>query len=273
MLNADAAIHPGEPSPGVDKGLFQWPGSEEARRSLQLELADALVGNDRIVTVNMYMQRDYRAISTWIALIGLRLNEQYRSFKQHPQIGPLVHIKVLIECIWACNAFDPHVKPKQGYREGPRVSNVLSACYRRGVLHRPEEGFDDYVTIIYLQRQCQTVRRALHLINLLQDHHSVAHVSIDDLRDAQELWDMPLPNVEAPVAPTLASRLSELREEPEMFLRIDDFNLRDLQTLGHLQIQWTSYWDEHLQLETSSTTNILKIFWFQPKLGRYLVEK
>lgn len=263
-----------EPAEGVDKGLFQWPGSAETRTELQLELADALVGNDRIVAVNMYMQRDFRAISTWISMIGLRLNEQYRSFaiNRHPDIGPVLQIKVLIECIWACNAFDPNTSTKKGYREGPRLSNVLTACYRRGVLHRPEKGFDDYVTTLYLQKHCQMVRRALHLINLLRQRR-IATYSIANLRDAQDVWDMPLPDLEAPSAPVLAHRPSDLREGAEVFLRIDDFNLRDLQTLGHLQIQWTSYWDEHLQLETSSTANILKIFWFQPRLGRYLVEK
>ncbi len=270
----DCWRHLWEPSTGVDKGLFQWPCSEGTRRALQMELADALIGNDRIVAVNMYMQRDYRTISPWISLIGLRLNEQYRSYQRYPDLSPVKQIRILIECIWACNAFDPNISPKQGYREGPRLSNVLSACYRRGILHRPEKGFDDYVTKTYLQRQCQSVRRALHLISLLKKHFIATYIPIADLKDAQDVWDMPFPDVEAPAAATqLTHRTSELREAPEVFLRIDDFNLRDLQTLGHLQIHWTSYWDEHLQLETSSTANILKIFWFQPKLGRYLVEK
>jgi len=270
----DCWRHLWEPSTGVDKGLFQWPCSEGTRRALQMELADALIGNDRIVAVNMYMQRDYRTISPWISLIGLRLNEQYRSYQRYPALGPVKQIRILIECIWACNAFDPNINSRQGYREGPRLSNVLSACYRRGILHRPEQGFDDYVTKTYLQRQCQSVRRALHLVSLLKKHFIATYVPIADLKDAQDVWDMPLPDVEAPPAVTqLTHRTSELRENPEVFLRIDDFNLRDLQTLGHLQIHWTSYWDEHLQLETSSTANILKIFWFQPKLGRYLVEK
>lgn len=270
----DCWQHLWEPSTGVDKGLFQWPGSEKTRRGLQLELADALIGNDRIVTVNMYMQRDYRSISTWISLVGLRLNEQYRSYHRPPEITPITQIKILIQCIWACNAFDPNINPKQGYREGPRLSNVLSACYKRGILNRPEKGFDEYVTKTYLQRQYQYVRRALHLMNLLQRQHITTYLPIVDLTDAQDIWDMPLPDVEKIAAIAQVShRASDLKEGAEVFLRIDDFNLRDLQTLGRLQIHWTSYWDEHLQLETSSTANILKIFWFQPKLGRYLVEK
>ena len=66
---------------------------------------------------------------------------------------------------------------------------------------------------------------------------------------------------------------SELERGKDSFFRVDDFNVRDLQSLGHLQLQWTSYWDEHLQLETSSTANIIKIYWFQPSLAQFLVQK
>lgn len=272
----DSWKHIWEPSAGVDRGLFQWPCSEETRKRLQLDLADALNANNRIVAFNTNMRqlgRDYREISTLISLIGLRLNEQYRSYHSIPEIGPVKQIQILIECIWACNAFDPSTTRAEGYREGPRLSNVLSACYRRGILSRPEPGFDEHVMTHYLQKQCQNVRRALHLINLLSKHHISIYLPLGDLKDAQEAWDMPLPDAEtAPTTPIIRQRPSEPREGPDVFLRIDDFNLRDLQILGHLQIQWTSYWDEHLQLETSSTTNVLKIFWFQPKLGRYIVE-
>ncbi|KAL8823183.1 MAG: hypothetical protein Q9191_006093 [Dirinaria sp. TL-2023a] len=274
----DSWKHLWEPSAGVDKGLFQWPCSEWKRKRLQLDLADALNANNRIVAFNTNMRqlgRDYRAISTLISLIGVRLNEQYRSYHRIPETGPVKQIRILIECIWACNAFDPSTRVMQGYREGPRLSNVLSACYRRGILSRPEPGFDEQVTAHYLLKQCQNVRRALRLINLLSKHHIPIIIPTGGLKDAQVAWDMPLPDVETATTPQpmLHQRPSEPREGADVFLRIDDFNLRDLQTLGHLQIQWTSYWDEHLQLETSSTSNVLKIFWFQPKLGRYIVEK
>lgn len=261
-----------EPMVGVDKGLFQWHVDEETRKILQYNLVDALNANERIVSANMFMRRDYRTISTFITLIGLRLNDQYRSYHRFPEMGPVKQVNILIECIWACNAFDPSNDIKDGYREGPRLSNVLTACYRRRILPRPEEGFDDYVTMEVLKKHCQAVRRALHLINLLQKHQISIYMQCQTLSQARELWSMPLPDVEAPLL-HLPYRSSTLRDGTDAFLRIDDFNLRDLQTLGHLQIQWTSYWDEHLQLETSSTANMLKIYWFQPKLARYLVEK
>ena len=268
----DSWKHLCEPMVGVDKGLFQWRVEEETRKTLQYNLVDALNANERIVSANMFMRRDYRTISTFITLIGLRLNEQFRSYHRFPEMGPVKQIKILIECIWACNAFDPSNDIKEGFREGPRLSNVLTACYRRGILSRPEEGFDDYVTRTLLRRHCQAVRRALHLINLLHSHQLSVNMPCDNMDQARVLWSMPLPDVEASL-PQIPHRSSTFIDGVEAFLRIDDFNLRDLQTLGHLQIQWTSYWDEHLQLETGSTANILKIYWFQPKLARYLVEK
>lgn len=260
-----------EPMVGVDRGLFQWNVVEKTRKMLQYDLVDALCANERIVSA-MSMRRDYRAISTFITLIGLRLNEQYRSYHRYPEMGPVKQTMILIECIWACNAFDPSNDIKEGYREGPRLSNVLTACYRRHILNRPEEGFDDYITTAVLIKHCQAVRRSLHLINLLHKHQISAYMHCENLNQARELWSMPLPDVEAPSI-HVPYRSSTLRDGADAFLRIDDFNLRDLQILGHLQIQWTSYWDEHLQLETSSTANILKIYWFQPKLAQYLVEK
>ena len=147
-----------EPMIGVDKGLFQWTVEEPTRKALQYNLVDALNANERIVSANMFMRRDYRTISTFITLIGLRLNEQFRSYHRSPEMGPVKQIKILVECIWACNAFDPSNDIKSGFREGPRLSNVLTACYRRGVLNRPEEGFDDYVTRTILRRHYQAVR-------------------------------------------------------------------------------------------------------------------
>lgn len=267
----DSWKHLWEPMVGIDRGLFQWPISKEIRVKLQDELIDALNANERIVAANMYMRRDFRTISTFISMIGLRLNDQYRSYHRHQDIWPIKQLKILVECIWACNAFDPSNDVKTGYREGPRLSNVLTACYRRQILNAPEEFFNDHITRNLIQRHCQDVRRALHLINLLQNNHISEYIQCENLTQAQQLWSTPLPDIEAP--PRILHRTSTLRDGVDAFLRIGDFNLKDLQMLGHLQIQWTSYWDEHLQLETSSTANILKVYWFQPKLARYLVEK
>lgn len=225
----DSWKHVWEPMVGVDRGLFQWPIPEETRRRLQDELVDALNANERIVTANMYMRRDYRTISSFITLIGLRLNEQYRSYHRHHDIWPVKQIQILIECIWACNAFDPSNDIKDGYREGPRLSNVLTACYKRRIFLRPEDYFNNHLTKTLIQRHCQAVRRALHLINLLQNNHISEYARCENLTQVQQLWSMPLPDVEAP--PRILHRSSTLREGADSFLRIDDFNLKDLYVL------------------------------------------
>ena len=269
----DCWKHLWEPMEGLNEGLFHWEVSEDKRKMLQHNLVDALIANNSVFSgESSLLHKDYRSISTFVSLIGLRLNKQYPNFHGYPAIGPIKLIKILIECIWACSSFDPSNNITKGYREGPRLSNVLTACYRRRILRRPERDFDDHVTTTLLKQHCQAVRRALYLINLLQQHRISGYAQCENLDQARALWSLPLPDVEAtPVQ--LPNQSFTPRDVADTFLRIDDFNLRDLQALGHLQIQWTSYWDEHLELQTSSTFNILKIYWFHPQLARYLVEK
>lgn len=57
------------------------------------------------------------------------------------------------------------------------------------------------------------------------------------------------------------------------FLAVGDLNLKHLTRIGQLRIQWTPYWDEHLELETTWTKNILKLYWFDSSLARHLHAK
>ncbi|KAI4256821.1 MAG: hypothetical protein L6R42_006008 [Xanthoria sp. 1 TBL-2021] len=56
----------------------------------------------------------------------------------------------------------------------------------------------------------------------------------------------------------------------EPFLAVSDLNLKDLQEIGRLQIQWTSYWDEHLEVETKRSVSVLKLYWFPTGLSEIL---
>lgn len=254
-----------EPKPGVDTGLFQWTYPEEKRKALQLDLIDALNAQSHIATVMLYMRKDFGSIATWISLIGIRLNEEYRTFHDSPGITPHTQIEILIECLWSCNNFSPQLGIRQDL-QGPTVGDVLSSCYRRGVLPQPSP--IDVFGIIMLRQHYSHVRTAIYLINILYAHRRPKYKNTENLLDT---WNMLLSSLEASMRQTPSH--SELERGKDTFFRIDDFNLKDLQSLGHLQVQWTCYWDEHLQLETSSTGNILKIYWFQPSLARYLVQK
>ena len=261
----DCWEHMWQPKPGVDRGLFQWSCSDERRKNLQLDLADALNANDSIVVVGLYMRRDFRAIAPWISLIGLRLNELYRTIYQGDGISPMTQIEILIECIWCCNSFRTKLGDKRN-NQSPQIGDVLSACYQRRILKEPTG--NPLMGGIILREHYQHVRTALYLINILYRHKLPFFNRLENL---DYTWETSLSTSEA----TMREHPNE--PEPEIgkdfFFRVDDFNVRDLQSLGHLQLQWTSYWDEHLKLETSSTANVLKVYWFQPSLAQFLVQK
>lgn len=254
-----------EPKPGVDAGLFQWTYPEEKRKGLQLDLIDALNAQSHVAAVTLYMRRDFGSIATWIGLIGLRLNDEYRNFHHTRGITPATQIEVLIECLWSCNDFSPKLNIPQQL-QGPTIGDVLSSCYRRGVLVQPTG--DGAVGATILREQYLHVRKAIYLINILYAHRRPIYKEDDGLH---ETWNLLLSSVEASMRQSPSN--PELEKGKDTFFRIDDFNLKDLQSLGHLQLQWTYYWDEHLQLETRPTGNVLKIYWFQPSLARYLVQK
>ena len=261
----DCWEHLWQPKPGVDRGLFQWSCPDDRRKSLQLDLADALNANGSIVVVGLYMRRDFRAIAPWITLIGLRLNELYRTIYQGAGISPMTQIEILIECIWCCSSFRTKLGDKHN-NQSPRIGDVLSACYRRRILEEPAQNpiFDG----IILREHYQHVRTALYLINILFKHIIPTFHRSESLDGT---WETSLSTAEA--AMRANPHVSELETAKDSFFRVDDFNVRDLQSLGHLQVQWTSYWDEHLKLETSSSANILKVYWFQPSLAQFLVQK
>lgn len=248
--------------------VFQWSYPDEKRKELQLALVDALNAHSGIMIVELYMRRDFRSIAPWISLIGLRLNQIYRRFYttvSAPGITPATQIEVLIECLWCCNSFVPRLGVPQD-RQGPTIGNVLSSCYRRRILRQPVKTDDLYQNI--LREHFRLVRTALYLLNTLYKHHPPRYERLESL---DRTWNLLLSSAEASMRETPSH--SDFERGKDTFFRLDDFNLKDLQNIGHLKVQWTSYWDEHLQLETSSTANILKIYWFQPSLAQYLVHR
>ena len=127
-----------------------------------------------------------------------------------------------------------------------------------------ENGYNKHI----LRDHFKLVRTALYLINTLYKPHSPTYGMLGNLDDT---WNMQLSNVEASMRQTPG--VSDFDRGKDSFCCLDDLNIKDLQTLGRLRIQWTSYWDEHLQIETSSNANILKVYWFQPTLTQFLVQK
>ena len=248
--------------------VFQWSYPDEERKALQLALVDALNAQSSIMIVELYMRRDFRSIASWISLIGLRLNQIYRRFYttvDAPGITPATQIEVLIECLWCCNSFVPRLGVSQD-QQGPTIGDVLSSCYRRRILRQPV--ITDKISGIILREHFRLVRTALYLLNTLYKHHPPGFERSESL---DHTWKLLLSSAEASMRESPGH--SDFENGKDTFFRLDDFNIKDLQNLGHLKVQWTPYWDEHLQLETSSTANILKIYWFQPALAQYLVHR
>ncbi|KAL8672625.1 MAG: hypothetical protein Q9168_002935 [Polycauliona sp. 1 TL-2023] len=232
--------------------------TDEERRGLQPDLIDALffIPNDR--HLDLIPWRGLRALSCWVSLIGLRITDicgrASHAFNDEPtgidNCVASIHIRILIECIWICNTCS-----------NSRVGDVLTACYKRGVLRQPRFGPGSICNqaLFKLRIQIKLVHIAIYLVNILFKHKPP-----DQLRlfahgtNPEEAWFMPISLAEQSMrqAPTVC----DAGREP--FLAVSDLNLRDLQKFGKLRIQWTSYWDEHLEVEIKRSVAVLKLYWF-----------
>ncbi|KAL8660893.1 MAG: hypothetical protein Q9202_006125 [Teloschistes flavicans] len=243
-----------EKRPDASRGLFLWSCSDEERKELQFDLIDAL--NSAPVHED-WPSRGLRAISSWISLIGLRLNDFYLKhwFPTQEQSAdeidsPIKQVRVLIECIWTCN------KSREA-----TIGNVLESCYRRSVLRQPifTDGLETKYSVYLLRKHLRAVRLSIHLVSILYRHNFPEIKKDEDLSSA---WSTSISDAEVKMRPEQPSVEIDRGKQP--FLAVGDLNVRDLQTIGQLRIQWTPYWDEHLQLETLWTKNILKLYWFSP---------
>ncbi|KAL8689497.1 MAG: hypothetical protein Q9218_004848 [Villophora microphyllina] len=248
----------------VAGGLSQWSCSDSQRKALQVEIGDAL---NSAQIEEMYVLFGLRSVSCWISLIGLRLNDLYL---QHGLPGPsqascetdspIKQIQVLLEYIWACHE-----------ESSTSVGGVLERCYRRHILRQPSFSDDSAIgqSTYLIRTHIRAVRIAIYLVNILY-RHTIPTLVDEDLDEA---WAMPVAGAEQALRREPPPVERGLGEDP--FLCITDFNLHNMQNLGQLQIQWTSYWDEHLELVTKRfsdvSSNVLKLYWFSPSHSRYFL--
>lgn len=76
FLNPWESLWPSER--GSDIGLAQWPCESRTRQNLQLRLMDALTVGRPAPFADVIMRGDFRTISCWLSLNGIRLNDIYR---------------------------------------------------------------------------------------------------------------------------------------------------------------------------------------------------
>ncbi|KAL8855399.1 MAG: hypothetical protein Q9178_007955 [Gyalolechia marmorata] len=223
--------------------------ADEQRKGLQLELMDALFSRPSDPDLDLYLDRGLPAIICWVGLIGLRLSK----FATHHEEAVTL-TRVLIECVWTCN-LSPSAK----------VGDVLESCYRRRIFKNPyRNGALDDISSINLRTYIGSVRISIYLLNILYNHTAPRFNGTEDLNEA---LSMQVSQAEENM------RIKKPEAEPDVgkgpFYNVSDFSLEHLQNLGELQIQWTPYWDEHLELETKGRAITLKLYWFSPCLARY----
>ncbi|KAL9010907.1 MAG: hypothetical protein Q9173_004198 [Seirophora scorigena] len=258
------------PQKNATTGLSEWLCEGVQREELQLSLVDALAAGSPFPFVEKIMRKDFRNIACWISVIGIRLNDVYRSIRfnkildddqsshEAPEtVSPMTQIEVLIECLWACNAC-----------ANVEVGVVLENCYKRNILKQPnpkDSTMPNNFTQVLSGHIC-AIRIAIYLINLLFKHEVPQYKPHEDV---DTIWTMPLHEVEKHMRQSFKTSIN--RTETGYFFRIDDLTLKDLQKLGHLRIRWTSYWDEHLKLEIRTNSRMLYLYWFNYDLSRYFV--
>ncbi|KAL8881995.1 MAG: hypothetical protein Q9198_000920 [Flavoplaca austrocitrina] len=83
--------------------------------------------------------------------------------------------------------------------------------------------------------------------------------------DLEAVWLKPISVVERALRHNQQPTAFDAGRVP--LVTVSDFNLNNLQEIGKLKIRWTSYWDEHLKLETNRFTTILRLYWFPTGLS------
>ncbi|KAL8866102.1 MAG: hypothetical protein Q9174_006491 [Haloplaca sp. 1 TL-2023] len=248
--------------PGVKRGLFQWPCSDDERKDVQLDLVDGL---NFAESNGRWVRAGIRAINCWISMIGLRLDKiakkklpmksplQTKTIEEETH-SPLKLAKILIECIWVCN-----------HSRNAAIGDVLLSCYRRQILRKPSSEANPSDAERMIQRHIRAVRIAIWLVSIVYKH------DFPDLNESENVdlaWCMPISSAE--VRLRRKERQIDINAGKDPFITVGDFNLHDLRNIGQLRIRWTKYWDKHLELKTTWKGNILKIYWFSPVLSRRL---
>lgn len=224
--------------------------THEQRKGLQLELIDALLSRANEPRLDRFLGRGLPFISCWISLIGTRLGNIFIRSD-----GAIIQAEVLIECIWTCKSIS-----------SARVCDVLQSCFRRGILEQPPFGAgSDFSESMSDLRSCiAMVHVAIFLLNILHKHELS---QLEDQEGLEDTWLLPLSIIER----AMRHQWEEVNQDHDggVFFSVGDFGLKDLQSVGGLQIRWTAYLDEHLELYTEGKLTILKLYWFSPVLTRF----
>ncbi|KAL9583485.1 MAG: hypothetical protein Q9212_002679 [Teloschistes hypoglaucus] len=163
------------------------------------------------------------------------------------------------------SATDDEDWPGRGLRV---LSCWIKSCYRRDVLTQPNDsdkygsGFSTSVP----QDHVRAVRISIYIVSIVYKHE---FPKVNQTEDLEKVWSTAISDTEIKMRPERPH--VEVNSGKDPFVAVGDINLKDLQSIGQLRILWTPYWDEHFELQTLWTTNVLKLYWFTPPLSKYLI--
>ena len=196
----------------------------------------------------------------FVALIGMRLHEHWGD-----NLPLLVPLRVLLVMLNLPIRFRDPGRHLFAFRSGGdcmhrqvTVGQVLQQCYGPGALKEPDAG-----DLPAYRKHVERVRRALRLVSLWEFDEDW----LDEAEEGGILFR------KHSIDELLSMRLSKFWEYPG-FTEIDwglprseaasfrtrEMSLGMLRKIGKLNIDWTEFIDDHLQLSRESST--LKLFWF-----------
>ncbi|KAL8645083.1 MAG: hypothetical protein Q9226_007461 [Calogaya cf. arnoldii] len=223
--------------------------ADEQRKALQLELIDAIFSAPRDKPLGQYLDLGLPAIICWVSLVGLRLSAFASTHD-----SAVLFAQILIECVWACNV-----------SSSAKISDVLESCYRRDLLDNPYcDGTPYPENSRMVRKYIKAVRISIFSLKVLYKHTAPL---LDFTEDLNVAWSMPVSQVEERMR--VQRYVADSDVERRSFYNVDDFGLEHLQKTGQLEMLWTSYWDEHLELGMKGHAMTLKLYWFCPSLARY----
>lgn len=202
-------------------------------------------------------------MGTWVALIGLRLPGPFSAknglgdslSRRNLRPRELRHIEILLVLLEL-----PYMSAKSNAKKSSQseghfwgetltVGEVLDQCYRLRVLSRPKK--DDWQHYYhYIQELLKTLEllalwpTANRFTPCLDSFRELASMKLSTMWHTSSVNDLPA-----------TKPLSKIEN-----FQCREMSLEMLRKVGHLEIQWTEYISEHLELDSENSS--LKIFWF-----------
>ncbi|KAL8887438.1 MAG: hypothetical protein Q9192_006327 [Flavoplaca navasiana] len=120
-------------------------------------------------------------------------------------------------------------------------------------------------SVSLVKANLNAVRVAVYLLNIMFKHRDPRIDYDEDM--INKAWSMTVSETEKDMRVDTPQIETDPGKGP--FYKVSDFGLQHLQEIGKVDIEWTSSWDEHLELKMKGPRTILRLYWFSPTLARF----